>query len=248
MSGGERLICGLQPVREAIAAHGNDLRVVVEDRDVPQLAALIRFAEGRGATVSRATRDELDRWSRGARHQGALAFAPELRVLSLAEVEAGPDALFVILDEIEDPQNFGAIVRSAVAFGATAIVFPEHHAAPLTSATFRASAGAFEHARLCRAKSITGALFDLGARGVRRIGLDVTGPVALADVSLTGPVALVLGAEGKGLRKPVKAECDELARLPMTRTLGSLNVSAAGAVALYEVVRQRGGVTPETPE
>ena len=243
--GGERLVCGLQPVREAIAAHGPALRVVVEDRDVPQLAALVRFAEGRGATVTRARRAELDRWSRGARHQGAVAFAPGLRILSLDDVEESPSALFVILDEIEDPQNFGAIVRSAVAFGATAVVFPEHHAAPLTSSTFRASAGAVEHARLCRTKSVSAALAELGARGVRRVGLDAAGPVLLTEVVLTGPVALVLGAEGKGLRKPVKAECDDLARLPMTRTLGSLNVSAAGAVALYEVVRQRAGVTSE---
>lgn len=240
MTNGERLVCGLQPVREAIAAHGAALRVVVEDRDVPQLAALVRFAEGRGASVTRARRGELDRMSRGARHQGAVAFAPELTLHELERIDLGDDALVVVLDEIEDPQNFGAIVRSAVAFGATAIVFPEHHAAPLTSATFRASAGAVEHARLCRAKSVVSALADLRARGLQAVGLDAAGPVALGEVALAKPTALVLGAEGKGLRKPVKAACDVLARLPMTRTLGSLNVSAAGAVALYEVVRQRG--------
>ncbi len=237
---GERLVCGLQPVREAIAAHGAALRVVVEDRDVPQLAALVRFAEGRGASVTRARRGELDRMSRGARHQGALAFAPELTLHELASLELGENALVVVLDEIEDPQNFGAIVRSSVAFGASAIVFPEHHAAPLTSATFRASAGAVEHARLCRTKSVVTTLDELGERGFQRVGLDAAGTVTLAEVDLKGPTALVLGAEGKGLRKPVKASCDVLARLPMTRTLGSLNVSAAGAVALYEVVRQRG--------
>ena len=175
MSESTRMVCGIQPVREAIAAHGAALRVMVEDRDVPQLAALVRFAEGRGAKVERVRRGELDRASRGARHQGAVAFAPALSLRALADVPLGSDALVVVLDEIEDPQNFGAIVRSSVAFGADAIVFPEHHAAPLTSATFRASAGAVEHAKLCREKSVGSALESLVERGVTRIGRIVEG-------------------------------------------------------------------------
>lgn len=235
-----RFICGLQPVREAIAAHGAALeRVLVEDSDSPQLDAVARFAGDRGAKVERVSRLQLDKMSRGARHQGAIAFAPALHILELHELVLEDGALLVILDEIEDPQNFGAVVRSAVAMGADAVVFPEHHAAPLTAATFRASAGAVEHAKLCRIGGVPSAIETLKRQGVHCVGLDTGGDTLLASVDLKQKTALILGAEGKGLRKSVKAACDVLARLPMTNTIASLNVSAAAAIALYEVRRQR---------
>jgi 23S rRNA (guanosine2251-2'-O)-methyltransferase len=235
-----RFICGLQPVREAIAAHGAALeRVLVEDGDSPQLAAVARFAGDRGAKVERVSRAQLDKMARGARHQGAIAFAPALHILELGELVLEESTLLVILDEIEDPQNFGAVVRSAVAMGASAVIFPEHHAAPLTAATFRASAGAVEHAKLCRIGGVPSAIETLKRQGVHCVGLDTGGDTLLASVDLTKRTALVLGAEGKGLRKSVKAACDVLARLPMTTTIASLNVSAAAAMALYEVRRQR---------
>lgn len=242
----ERLICGLQPVREAIAAHGSALRVLLEkNTDSPQLDAVARFAKDRGARVERAARAELDRASRGVRHQGAIAYAPPLRVRSLDELELptasseGERALVVVLDSIEDPQNFGACIRSSVAFGATAIVWPEHGAAPLTPATFRASAGAIEHAQLCTVPSLPVALASLKSRGLQIIGLDASGEVAIDSLALAKDTALVLGAEGAGLHRAVRKSCDVIARLPMRGPLGSLNVSAAAAVALYEARRQR---------
>jgi 23S rRNA (guanosine2251-2'-O)-methyltransferase len=118
-------------------------------------------------------------------------------------------------------------------------VWPEHRSAPLSSATFRASAGGIEHARLCRVASLTAALEDLKARGVAVIGLDMEGPQTIDAVDLNREACLVVGAEGKGLRKTVKRLCDERARLPMPGPLGSLNASVAVAIALYEAVRQR---------
>jgi 23S rRNA (guanosine2251-2'-O)-methyltransferase len=206
----------------------------------PQLEALRRFARDRGVSVERATRGELDRLTRGGRHQGAVAFAPELQVRSLDELTLGPDALVVALDELEDPQNFGAVIRSAVALGASAIVWPEHRSAPLSAATFRASAGAVEHATLCRVGSLPAALEALRGRGLSCVGLDVEGDVPLDRADLAGPLALVVGAEGKGLRRTVKRACDALVRLPMPGPIASLNASVAAAIALYEVVRQRG--------
>jgi 23S rRNA (guanosine2251-2'-O)-methyltransferase len=236
-----RVICGIQPVREAIRAHGRALsRVLVEgQKDAPQLEALARFAADQGAPVERALRADLDRLTEGAHHQGAVALAPELRLHALSELDLGPRALVVALDELEDPQNFGAILRSAVAMRASAVVWPEHRSAPLTPATFRASAGAVEHATLCRVRALPDALAQLRAAGLAVIGLDVAGARALYDVALTGPVALVVGAEGKGLRKTVKAACTTLARLPMGGPLASLNASVAMAIALYETARQR---------
>ncbi len=245
-----RFICGLQPVREAIKARGAELERVLVERgagDEAQLDALARFAKDRGVAVERVARAELDRLSRGARHQGAVAFAPELRLAELEEVSSAQGAVIVVLDELQDPQNFGAIVRSGVALGATAIVWPEHRSAPLSSAMFRASAGAVEHATLCRVSSLNEALNTLKATGVLVIGLDMQGKETIDAIPLTGPVALVVGAEGKGLRKPVKQACDHLARLPMQGSIASLNASVAAGIALYEVARQRGRVTPDTP-
>jgi len=241
----ERLVCGIQPVREAIAAHGSALRVLVERGDAPQLDALARFAKDRGARVDRVARAELDRESRGARHQGAIAYAPPLRLraleaLELPDASARERALVVLLDSIEDPQNFGAVIRSSVAFGASAIVWPEHGAAPLTPATFRASAGAIEHAQLCVVRSLPHAIDALKSRGLQVIGLDAAGERAVDALDLAKDTALVLGAEGAGLHRAVKKSCDAIARLPMRGPLASLNVSAAAAVALYEARRQRG--------
>jgi 23S rRNA (guanosine2251-2'-O)-methyltransferase len=239
-----RLVCGIQPVREAIRARGPELDKVLVAKgtpaDGPQLDALARFAADHGVRVERTTRAELDRLTKGATHQGALAWAPELHVIPLEELDLGPRALVIALDELQDPQNFGAIVRSAVALGDAAVMWPEHRSAPLSAAMFRASAGAVEHAKLCRVSALPNALAALRAEGVTVVGLDMNGDRAIAEVALTGPVALVVGAEGKGLRKTVKAACDVLARLPMQGNLASLNASVAAAIALYEVARQRG--------
>jgi 23S rRNA (guanosine2251-2'-O)-methyltransferase len=235
-------VCGLQPVREVIRAHGGrTLRVVVEHGDSPTLDAVARFATDHGITVERASRAELERLASGARHQGVVAFAPDLVVhTSTADLaREGSAPLFLCLDELEDPQNFGAIVRSAVAFSASAIVWPAHHSAPLSAATFRASAGAIEHATLVRVPALPSELSALKERGVEVIGLDAEAKHALADLELEGPLAIVVGSEGKGLRKPVKQACTRLARLPMSRSIGSLNASVAAAIALYEVTRQR---------
>lgn len=240
-----RIICGLQPVREAIRAEGAQLArvLVLESQSAeasPQLEALARFAGDHGARVERVPRSELNRVSRGVRHQGAVAFASELRVTPLHDVALDDRALVVALDEIQDPQNFGAVIRSAVAMTASAVVWPEHRSAPLSPATFRASAGAIEHATLCRVSSLPPALESLRERGLWVVGLDANGPVAIDQVDLARPVAIVVGAEGKGLRKTVKRSCDTLARLPMPGPIGSLNASVAVAIALYECVRQRG--------
>lgn len=237
-----RLLCGLQPVREAIRAHGARLAKVLVDaaaRDAPQIDALARFAHDHGVPVERTARAELDRLARGVRHQGAIAFAPVLQIARLDQLELGPSTLIVALDEVQDPQNFGAVVRSCVAMGATAVVWPEHRSAPLSAAAFRASAGAVEHATLCRVASLPFALDELRARAIAVVGLDMTGETLVDAADLRGPTALVVGAEGKGLRKTVKRACDALVRLPMPGPIASLNASVAVAIALYEVLRQR---------
>lgn len=234
-----RLVLGIQPVREAIRAHGSALaRVAVMQGGNRRLDALARFASDHGVTVERMPRGKLDALSSGVSHQGAAAWAPPLELLPI-EALAVPDALIVALDGITDPHNFGATIRSAVALGASAVLWGEHHAAPLTPATFRASAGAIEHARLCRVPSLKSAITELSAHAVTSISLDLGAERSLDELDLRGPVALVIGSEDEGVARGVRQLCAQHARLRMTATIGSLNASVAAAVAVYEVQRQR---------
>jgi 23S rRNA (guanosine2251-2'-O)-methyltransferase len=237
-----RLVFGLQAVREAVRAHGGRMEKVFVERGAgPKIEALARFAEAQAIAVEIVGRADLDRRSVGGRHQGALALAPELSLVPLKDLALGPASVVVALDGVMDPQNFGAVLRSAVALGASAVVWAEHASAPLTPATFRASAGAVEHAVLCRVPSLPDALEALAGRGLTTVALDAQGPVELGEVDLRGPVVIVIGAEDKGTRKPVRRACRYTARLPMAGPIGSLNASVAGAIALYEVLRQRRG-------
>lgn len=241
MPADERLVAGLQPVREAIRAHGSRLaRVLVDDRRMPRLDAVARFATDQGVPrVERVARRELDRLSEGAQHQGVLAFAPPLALCQPASLWAEPQLLAVALDGIQDPQNFGAVIRSAVGIAGAAVVWGEHASAPLSTATFRASAGAIEHARLCRVRSLTGALAAAGEAGAQVVGLDAHAERDLTQVDLTGPTVLVIGSEGEGMARGVRRTCGVLARLVREPRLDSLNASVAAGIALYEAIRQR---------
>jgi 23S rRNA (guanosine2251-2'-O)-methyltransferase len=239
-----RHVLGLQAVREALRAPNGTVReLLLEAPSNPKLDGLARLAESRGVPTRRVGRGDLDRLSRGGRHQGAIALAEDLRVLDRDELyevlEGAERPTVMILDGVMDPQNFGAVVRSAVALGAPFVVWPEHSSAPLTPATFRASAGAVEHATLCRVRALPDLLLGLRDRGFTVVVLDARGEAPLESVELTGPVAIVVGAEDKGSRPAVRRAATCLAHLPIERTIDSLNASVASALALYEVGRQR---------
>jgi 23S rRNA (guanosine2251-2'-O)-methyltransferase len=229
-----RLVLGLQPVREVVRVHRSSvLRVAIDDRRLPRLDALERFARDQGVKeVLRIERGELDRLARGVEHQGVVAYAPPLAFADWESCLAHPKFLAVALDQIQDPQNFGAIVRSAVAIAGAAVLFGEHRAAPLTAATFRASAGAIEHARLCRVNSIRQALTVARDAGVAVIGLDAHAPQELAQLDLTGPTVLVVGSEHEGMSKGVRNACSAVASLPSSGQLDSVNASVAAGIAL----------------
>jgi len=195
--------------------------------------------------VEYVSRQELDRLSPSARHQGVVAEAPELQLHRLDELDLRPEATRLIaLDGITDPQNFGAIIRSAVAFAADAIIWPEHHSAPLSPATFRASAGAVEHATLCRVQSLRQALEQLKQQAVTAVALEAAASTPLSALPLTKPVVLVVGSEDRGISRAVRRTCQFRASLPMLGPLGSLNASAAAAVALYELTRRSSSGMP----
>jgi len=235
-----RLVLGQQPVREAIRVHGSRLgQVLIEERPGPRTAAVERFARDQGATVSRVPRAELERLSGGTLHQGVAAWAPPLRFTDAATLWERTDLSAVALDGIVDPQNFGAVIRSAVALGPSPILWPENASAPLTPATFRASAGAIEHATLCRVSSLPNALRDASARGISVIGLAPEAPRALHELDLTGPIVLVIGSEHTGMGKAVRRSCTELVRLVAPGAVQSLNASVAAGIALYATMIQR---------
>lgn len=239
-----RLIVGMQPVREAIRAHGAKLAAVLVERATGEAAgrldAIARFATDKGiARVDRLSRGDLDGLSSGVAHQGAVAWAPALTLVTADSVLSAPDLLALALDGVQDPQNFGAAVRSAVALGATAVVWAEHASAPLTPATFRASAGAIEHARLCRVPSLIRFLDDAVAAGAQVLGLAPDAPVPFHELDLRGPTVLVVGSEHEGLARAVRKRCTGLGRLSLRGPIDSLNASVSCAVSLYVSMIQR---------
>lgn len=237
----ERLVVGLQPVREALRVHGSRVRrVALEHSQSPRLQALARFATDSGvSSVDRVPRATLDRIARGTSHQGAAAWAPALQLVDSSHLLSDPELLGLAIDEIQDPQNFGAMIRSAVGLGATGVLWAEHASAPLSLATFRASAGAIEHARLCRVPSLVQVLVEARDRGIQVVGLDGQAPEPLHELDLRAPTVLVVGSEHHGLGGSIRRSCSHLARLAGTTTIDSLNASVAAGIALHLARIQR---------
>ena len=247
-----RVVYGANPVRELVTARPQAVSVVylAAGAPGPAIAQLRELCKGRRVAVEERERDELDALcgDSAARHQGAVAITGELRYAELDDVvdevvAAGQAPLLVVLDSVQDPQNLGAIVRSAHLLGAHAVVIAKDRAAPVTPAAVKASAGATEHLPIAQVTNIARTLEELrDARGIWGVGAvtDMGAPPPW-KVDLCGPVALVVGAEGKGLRPLVARACGFPTRIPMTGKVASLNVSAAAAVLLYEAMRQRVG-------
>lgn len=244
---GRRLITGVQPVREALKAHQSKLEEVWLLRDTPRLSGLQRLADDVGVAIKFVGPGDLDKASKGAQHQGALTWAPPLELADWADVLERGTSVAVALDRIVDPQNFGAIVRSSVALGRAPVLWPEAASAPLSPAMFRASAGAIEHATLCRVRSLPEALQRAQEKGFTVVGLDGQAEQTLGDIDLRGPTLIVLGSEAEGMGRAVRKACTHVARLSQDPILDSLNASVAIAIALYEAQRQRQTQTREEP-
>lgn len=236
------LIVGLHPVREALRA-GRVREVRVGRRADARIAEIVRLADAAGVPVRRIEADELDRMAEGERHQGVVATlgdAPGRWTLErLVTVE--PQPLIVILDGVEDPHNVGAILRTADAAGVTGVVRQERHSAALGPAAARASAGALAHVRVVDVVNVARAIETLKSLGVWTVGLDAEDAEPYDAVDYRLPTALVVGAEGDGLRRLVRDRCDFVVALPMRGHVSSLNVSVATGIVLYEAVRQRTG-------
>ncbi len=233
-------IYGINPVVEALRAR-RVTALRVSPRADDRLADIVRTAEQQGIPVRRAKADELNRFARGGVHQGVVADVAERAAFGIEDLVArasGP-ALLVVLDQVEDPQNVGAILRTADAAGCDGVVRQSRHAARLDGAAAKASAGAVAHVPIADVVNIARALEDLKQAGVWTVGLAADAPKLYDELDLTLPTAIVLGAEGTGLRRLVRERCDWLASIPMGGHVQSLNVSVAAAIALFEARRQR---------
>jgi 23S rRNA (guanosine2251-2'-O)-methyltransferase len=234
-------IFGVNPVLEAL--RGDRLvRLRVGGRGDRRIEQVIALARERGVPVDRVDAADLDRLARGGVHQGVVGDLAAARDWTIDELiaAAGSEApLLVVLDSIEDPHNVGAILRSADGAGAHGVIRQSRHAAALDGAVARASAGALAHVRVATVVNIARALEALTAQGVWTIGLAGESEVPYDEVDWTLPSAVVLGAEGTGLRRLVRERCDRLVSIPMRGRVGSLNVSVAAGIALFEAERQR---------
>ena len=235
------IVYGINPVLEALKA-GRVRRLRLAARGDRRIDEVVSLARGAGVPVERVDAHALDRLARGGVHQGVAADLEAPRDFRVDELVAGaaPEPpLLIVLDSIEDPQNVGAIFRTADAAGCHGIVRQTRHAATLQGAAAKASAGAVAHVRVATVVNIARAVEELKTLNVWTLGLDGGAPASYFDVDLTLPTAIVLGSEGSGLRRLVRERCDRLVSLPMRGSLSSLNVSVAAGVALFEAVRQR---------
>ena len=240
----DRLL-GIHAVLEALRSGARPFEriAVLRGRRDGRIQELLEAARGRGVPVRFEDRRALDRLAAGGVHQGVVAVAGSLRYASEDEIlgRAGDRAFLLVLDRVQDPRNLGAVVRSAAAAGVHGVFVASRGAVAPTASAHRAAAGAMDRIPLARAGNIATLLKRLKERGIWTVGLDPAGDGLWGGFDLALPLALVVGGEGSGLRRLVRDRCEVVLSIPMPGGGGSLNLSAAAAVALFEVVRRRRG-------
>ena len=239
------IIEGRNAVIEALRAGRAIDKIFIAKGDVDKtLGHIASKAREQGVVVVEADRRKLDFMSRTKAHQGVIALAALREYCELADIlalakERGEAPFVIVCDEISDPHNLGAIIRSAECVGAHGVVIPKRRSAGLTAIVGKASAGAAEYMAIARVANIPAALKELKENGLWVYGTAADGESGLWSTDLTGPLALVIGSEGDGMGRLVRESCDFVLSLPMRGRLNSLNASAAAAVTMYEVLRQR---------
>jgi 23S rRNA (guanosine2251-2'-O)-methyltransferase len=245
----DRLI-GIHPVQEALRA-GRSMEHVLVARGAgnPRIQEIIDECRRAGVPLRFEPRQALDRAAQSAAHQGVVAVTAAHRYRELEQVIAPPGApgLLVLLDGVEDPHNLGAIIRTAYAAGADAVVLPERRSAGITETVAKAAAGAIEYLSIARVANLNRALESLKREEYWILGLDERAEKSYDQADYGGRAALVLGSEGKGLHQQVAQHCDFLVKIPVAGRIASLNVSVAAGVVLFEAMRQRQARAPAPP-
>ena len=237
-------------MEEAIRAGGRRLEsvVVARERRDERLERLVAMCRSAGVAVRTDTREQMTKLARTDQHQGVVALMKEREFLSVEDLLRRPERdggrFFLACDGVEDPHNLGALLRTADAAGVDGVILPERRSASVTATVAKTSAGASEHIPIARVTNLVRALEAMKKANVWVIGLDERGSPDYVDFDFRGDLVLVLGREGAGLHELVKKTCDHLLRVPMAGMVSSLNVSVAGAVVMYEAVRQRRVAAP----
>ena len=240
----EDMLAGRNAVMEALKGSSRINRLMVADGSSEgSIRELIAVAKEKGVPVQFLERSKLDSMAKGIRHQGVLAQVSPVEYVELEDIllkarEKQEDPFIILLDELEDPHNLGAILRSADAAGAHGVLIPKRRSCPLSATVAKTSAGAVEHVPVARIGNIVQTIKALKEEGLWVAGADMDGK-NYYEADLTGPLILVVGSEGQGIGRLVKEQCDFIVRIPMLGAINSLNASVAGSVLMFEVTKQR---------
>ncbi len=238
----EDLIFGRNAVAELLKSGHSVNRILIaqgsRDGSIQKIFALAKTA---GVVVEFVSRDKLDKLC-GGRHQGVAAYAAAAdystveEILELAEDEP---PFIILLDELEDPHNFGAILRTAEAVGVHGVIIPKRRSVQLNATVFKTSAGAAQYVKVAQVTNVAQTLKQLREVGLKVVGSDMNAAIDFKQADLTGGIVLIIGSEGKGMRRLTRESCDELIRIPMVGKINSLNASVASALLMYEIFFQR---------
>jgi 23S rRNA (guanosine2251-2'-O)-methyltransferase len=260
------VLYGLHPIQEAVRSGVRRLDCVLlaRERGDARLERLAQICRDAGVRVTLESRDQLTRMARTDAHQGVLALVHERAFLTLEDLLApapetniparsnqqtqSPHRFFLALDGIEDPHNLGALLRTADGAGVDGVILPERRTAPVSATVAKTSAGASEHVRIARVTNLVRALEQMKQANVWVLGLDERGSPDYTSFDFRTDCVLVLGREGEGLHNLVKKTCDHQLRIPMAGRVSSLNVSVAGAIVMYEAMRQRSRTVQPAPK
>lgn len=241
----EDVVIGRNAVTEALKSGRTVNRLLVAEHDTQgSIREIVNLARESGAVVETVPRSQIEAAAKGFRHQGVLAYTspvdytPLEDILDAAQSRDGAPVL-LLLDELEDPHNLGAVLRTADAVGVDGVLIPKRRSCPLSATVAKTSAGAVEYVPVARIGNVAQTIRELKKAGFWIVGADMDGTADYFEADLTGALVLVIGSEGRGISRLVRESCDVLVRIPMLGKINSLNASVAGAVLMYESLRQR---------
>lgn len=241
----EDIIEGRNAVIEALRANRTIEQILVASGDVTgSINVVLALAKEKKVVVKQVDRRKLDQISETGAHQGVIAQITPYEYFELEDIleyahKKEEDPFIIILDEIEDPHNFGSIIRTAETCGAHGIIIPKRRSVGVTPTVYKSSAGAVEHMRIAKVSNLNNTIDKLKENGIWVYGADMSGESYCCDANFNGPLALIIGSEGKGILKLTKEKCDVLVKIPMVGKISSLNASVAGGILMYEILKQK---------
>ncbi|HSR67014.1 MAG TPA: 23S rRNA (guanosine(2251)-2'-O)-methyltransferase RlmB [Acidobacteriota bacterium] len=235
------ILCGINPVREALASQDQRLQriLMTKGKRNPRLGEIVKMARSQGVPVRFESAAVLRRQAPKGNHQDVVAILGEVALAGLEEILQSDPSLLLVIDNVEDPRNLGAVLRTAEAAGVEGVLLPERRSSSLTATVVKASAGAAMHLKIAQIGNVSQTLQRLKDAGLWTVGLDADGEHRIAEVDASLPLAVVVGGEHRGLRPLVRRHCDLVVSLPMKGQVNSLNLSVAAAVLLYHIVMGR---------